>query len=110
MASAEMAKVALSTAEQAVVSVPLPDGTRADVPLSRGEFEAAIQPLLRRMWAPMERAGSAVFLQWADRWRLAVVTANAGSAQAFRPLSTVAAASPTPVLDLVASIGMAWIG
>lgn len=38
------------------------------VPISRGDFEAAVQPLLRRVWAVMQRAGDAVFLEWADRW------------------------------------------
>lgn len=38
------------------------------VPMSRGDFEAAVQPLLRRVWAVMQRAGNAVFLEWADRW------------------------------------------
>lgn len=67
MASAEAAKVALSSAGEAAISVPLPDGGYSNAALSRGEFEALIQPLLRRIWAPMERAGSAVFLEWADR-------------------------------------------
>lgn len=57
-------------------SCRLADGLFTQVPLSRTEFEAAVQPLLRRIWAPMERAGSATHLEWADRCQFRLVIPN----------------------------------
>ena len=56
----------LSDTEQRASST----GVAVQVPISREDFEAAVQPLLRRIWAVMQRAGDAVFLEWADRWWL----------------------------------------
>ena len=67
MQQAEAAKVALSAADVATVSVPLPGGGTFDARLTLDDFEALAQPLLQRLWEPLARVGAAVFLEWADR-------------------------------------------
>ena len=68
-AMAEAAKVALSTADRAAVSVPAGSvgGGAVEVVLTRATLEAEVAPLLRRLWEPMRRAGAAVHVEWAAR-------------------------------------------
>jgi len=42
-------------------------GGAVEVVLTRAAMEEAVDPLLRRLWEPMRRAGSAVHLEWAAR-------------------------------------------
>jgi molecular chaperone DnaK (HSP70) len=67
MASAAAAKVKLTDHQSATVAVPLDDGSISTVTLSREELDSIAQPLLLRIWEAMQRAGGAVFLEWAGR-------------------------------------------
>ncbi len=70
--------MALSHADSATVSVPAlagcveggSEGGAVEVELTRAALEEVVAPLLRRLWAPMRRAGAAVHLEWAARWPL----------------------------------------
>lgn len=66
MTAAAAAKVALSDCQSAIIGVPS-DGSGVSVTLSRTQMEALVQPLLTRIWEAMQRAGTAVFLEWTGR-------------------------------------------
>jgi len=66
-ALARSAKEALSTSEAVTIDIPAGGSGRQRVPLTRSEFEGLTEPLLRRLWPPMEQVASSVMLEWAGR-------------------------------------------